>query len=103
MIVNRLRCLEHRERIDKTEEMHLEGVVLHLPFHQFFGPEGSGKETGFVLPRGCEQVTSDAENVIFDRRIEWQSRRAGFGGFSLAVWRKPGRRGGWSGDRRCLP
>ncbi len=60
-----LRTLEHGKRVDEAEELDLEGLVLHRPFHELVGVEAGAEQAGLVLASAVEHLATDLQNTCF--------------------------------------
>ena len=50
---------EHREDVDKAEQLHLEGRVLHRPVHELIRPEAGGEQPRAMLAGGMQKLAAD--------------------------------------------
>ena len=68
VVVDRVVVFERWEAVDETEDLDLEGLILHRPIHQAFGPDG--KDVRLRAACACQKVGSDREGPRFKRGIK---------------------------------
>ena len=60
---------KHGEGVDESEQLDLEGLVLHRPVHQLVGPEGGVEQSGLATSGEVEELGADFDDPPFDRGV----------------------------------
>ena len=82
MLVHRVGGAQHGEGVHKAEQLHLERLVLHAPFHQLVRPERRAEHALGVVARAVEQVQALGVDQRLQRRVgggDAGARRCGGG------------------------